>query len=81
MSNQRVKCSLQRFLQVTIKERDQYPTVDEAAKATGLTPLSFQQRLVRERKRYPQLYADIPSYRGGGNSRIPTQEEAAALLQ
>ena len=44
-----------------------------------MTPASFKQRLMTEKKRYPELYHDWePSW--SEQRRIPSPKEAAALL-
>lgn len=79
MSNKRTQVSLERFLQVAVKERDRFPTVESAAQALGLTVNSFKQRASRERKRYPNIV--IPEYRTGGGPKIPSEAEAMAIME
>ena len=44
-----------------------------------MTPASFKQRLITEKKRYPELYHEWQPYLSD-QRRIPTPDEAAALL-
>ena len=77
MAQARAVVSLDDFLRVTIVERDKYSTKEKAAEALGMSFNSFGQRLVKERKRYPAQYADIPQYSSG---RVPTADAAANIL-
>lgn len=76
----RVQVSLQDFLRVTIAERDKFPTLEDAAKALGMTEGSFQQRLMRERKAYPRVFEAVPSYKGSRGPKRVTEDEALAML-
>ncbi len=75
----RVHVTLEDFLRVTIVERDSFDTVECASDELGMTPASFKQRLIKSRKRYPNLYQDVPAYAADGRS-IPTESEAADVL-
>ena len=75
----RAVVTLQDFLRVTIKERDIFGSVSVAADELGMTPASFKQRLMTEKKRYPELYHDWKPY-WSDQRRIPSPQEAAALL-
>ena len=71
--------SLDDFLNVTIAYRSEFDSALEAAKALGLTPASFKQRLKTERDRYPEMYADVPAYANDGRTKA-TKAQAAAIL-
>ena len=75
----RAVVTLKDFLRVTIKERNSFDTVGTAATELGMTPASFKQRLITEKKRYPELYHEWQPYLSD-QRRIPTPDEAAALL-
>ena len=75
----RAVVGLQDFLRVTIAQRDQFDSVELACTEWGMTPASFKQRLMTERKRYPKLYENWQSYTSD-QRRIPSEDEAAALL-
>ena len=78
-SKQRAVVTLQDFLRVTIKERNTFDSIGDAANELGMTPASFKQRLITEKRRYPELYHEWQPY-DSDQRRIPTPEEAAALL-
>ena len=75
----RAVVTLQDFLRVTIKERNTFNSIGDAASELGMTPASFKQRLLTEKKRYPKLYENIESYTAD-NRRIPSEEEASSIL-
>ena len=75
----RAVVTLQDFLRVTIKERNTFDSIGDAASELGMTPASFKQRLITEKKRYPELYHEWQPYLSD-QRRIPTPDEAAALL-
>ena len=75
----RAVVTLKDFLRVTITERKIFESVSVAASELGMTPASFKQRLMTERKRYPKLYQDWQPY-DSDQRRIPSEEEAAELL-
>ena len=75
----RAVVTLQDFLRVTIKERNTFNSIGDAASELGMTPASFKQRLITEKKRYPELYHEWQPYLSD-QRRIPTPDEAAALL-
>jgi len=76
---ERVHVTLEDFLRVTIAQRDEFDSVQEASDELGMTPASFKQRLIKSKKRYPTLYTDTASYSTDGR-RIPDEAEAAQLL-
>ena len=78
--SERASVKLEDFLRVVIAERDKYPTVADAAAALGMTAGSFKQRLVRERKRYPKVFATVPHYSGNRGPRTPDESEVEALV-
>ena len=78
-SKQRAVVTLQDFLRVTIKERNTFDSNGDAANELGMTPASFKQRLITEKKRYPELYHEWQPYLSD-QRRIPTAKEAAELL-
>ena len=78
-TKQRAHVTLKDFLRVTIKERNTFNSILDAANELGMTPASFKQRLITEKKRYPELYHEWQPYLSD-QRRIPTPEEAAALL-
>ena len=71
--------TLQDFLRVTIKERSTFDSIGAAAAELGMTPASFKQRLITEKRRYPELYHEWQPY-DSDQRRIPTPDEAAELL-
>jgi len=75
----RAVVTLKDFLRTTIKDRNMFDSVALAATELGMTPASFKQRLITEKKRYPELYHEWQPYLSD-QRRIPTPEEAAALL-
>jgi hypothetical protein len=75
----RAVVTLKDFLRVTIKERNTFDNIGDAASELGMTPASFKQRLITEKKRYPELYHEWKPYLSD-QRRIPTPEEAAQLL-
>ena len=75
----RAVVSLKNFLRVTIAQRDQFNSVELACTELGMTPASFKQRLMTERKRYPKLYEKWQPFTSD-QRRIPNEDEAAALL-
>ncbi len=75
----RAVVTLKDFLRVTIKERSMLETVEAAAKELGMTPASFKQRLITEKKRYPNLYKNWKPYYSD-QRRILNEEQAAELL-
>ena len=75
----RAVVTLKNFLRVTIAQRDQFNSVELACTELGMTPASFKQRLMTERKRYPKLYENWQSYTSD-QRRIPSENEAAELL-
>ena len=75
----RAVVTLKDFLRTTIKDRNMFDSVTSAATELGMTPASFKQRLITEKKRYPELYHEWQPYLSD-QRRIPTPEEAAALL-
>ena len=75
----RAVVTLKDFLRTTIKDRNMFDSVTSASIELGMTPASFKQRLLTEKKRYPALYADWEPYLSD-QRRIPTPEEAAELL-
>ena len=75
----RAVVTLKDFLRVTIKERNMFDTVEAASTELGMTPASFKQRLITEKRRYPELYHEWQPY-DSDQRRIPTPDEAAALL-
>ena len=76
----RVSVSLEDFLRVVIAEREQYPTVIEAAKALGMAEMSFRQRFTRERKDFPEVFKGVPTYGNGGGRKRATKAEAMEIL-
>ena len=76
---ERVHVTLEDFLRVTIAQRDEFDSVQEASDELGMTPASFKQRLIKSKKRYPTLYTDVPAYAADAR-RIPSEAEAAELL-
>jgi hypothetical protein len=74
----RASVSERDFVRVVIVERDQFDTVEKAANELGLTIASFRQRLTRERKRYPELFENVPSYSRG--TRIKSLDEMQSIL-
>ena len=75
----RAVVGLQDFLRVTIAQRDQFDSVELASTELGMTPASFKQRLITERKRYPKLYKQWQPF-ASDQRRIPNEDEAAELL-
>ena len=75
----RAVVGLHDFLRVTIAQRDQFDSVELASTELGMTPASFKQRLITERKRYPKLYEKWHPF-ASDQRRIPSEDEAAALL-
>ena len=75
----RAVVTLQDFLRVTIKERNTFDSIGDAASELGMTPASFKQRLITEKKRYPKLYENTESYTADSR-RIPSEEEASSIL-
>ena len=75
----RAVVSLKNFLRVTIAQRDQFNSVELACTELGMTPASFKQRLMTERKRYPKLYENWQPY-NSDQRRILSENEAAELL-
>ena len=75
----RAVVGLQDFLRVTIAHRDQFDSVELASTELGMTPASFKQRLITERKRYPKLYEKWQPF-ASDQRRIPNEDEAAELL-
>ena len=75
----RAVVTLKDFLRVTIAQRDQFNSVELACTELGMTPASFKQRLMTERKRYPKLYENWQPY-NSDQRRILSENEAAALL-
>ena len=75
----RAVVTLQDFLRVTIKERNTFNSILDAANELGMTPASFKQRLITEKKRYPELYHEWQPYLSD-QRRIPTPEEASSIL-
>jgi phage terminase small subunit len=78
-TKQRAHVTLKDFLRVTIAERDTIDNVTDAASELGMTPASFKQRLLTEKKRYPKLYENTESYTADSR-RIPSEEEASSIL-
>tara|TARA_R100000008_G_scaffold74176_1_gene52892 strand:- start:118 stop:384 length:267 start_codon:yes stop_codon:yes gene_type:complete len=79
MADTRVHVTLEDFLRVTIAERDEFDSVQDAADELGMTPASFKQRLIKSKKRYPSLYAGVDSYSADAR-KVPDEAEAAQLL-
>ena len=79
MADTRVHVTLEDFLRVTIAERDEFDSVQDAADELGMTPASFKQRLIKSKKRYPSLYNGVDAYSADGR-KIPDEAEAAQLL-
>ena len=75
----RAVVALQDFLRVTIKERQIFGSVSIDADELGMTPASFKQRLMTEKKLYPKLYANWTPYYSD-QRRIPSEEEAEQIL-
>ena len=75
----RAVVSLKNFLRVTIAQRDQFNSVELACTELGMTPASFKQRLMTERKRYPKLYENWQPY-NSDQRRILSENVAAELL-
>ena len=75
----RAVVTLKDFFRVTLKSRDSFDSIGASATELGMTPASFKQRLITEKKRYPALYADWEPYLSD-QRRVPTPEEAAELL-
>ena len=75
----RAVVTLKDFLRVTIAQRDQFNSVELACTELGMTPASFKQRLMTERKRYPKLYENWQPY-NSDQRRILSENEAAELL-
>ena len=75
----RAVVGLQDFLRVTIAQRDQFNSVELACTELGMTPASFKQRLMTERKRYPKLYENWQPFTSD-QRRILSENEAAELL-
>ena len=80
-SKKRASVSLGDFLKVTVVDREQFNTADIAANELGMTIGSFKQRLMKERKAYPDIFSVVPKYKSGTRKRRPTQEEAIQLLE
>jgi|TARA_Y100000296_G_scaffold72444_1_gene88824 hypothetical protein len=78
-TKQRAHVTLKDFLRVTIAERNTIDNVTDAAAELGMTPASFKQRLLTEKKRYPELYHEWQPYLSD-QRRIPTPEEAGSIL-
>ena len=78
-TKQRAVVTLKDFLRVTIKERNTFNSILDAANELGMTPASFKQRLITEKKRYPELYHEWQPYLSD-QRRIPTPEEAGSIL-
>ena len=78
-TKQRAHVTLKDFLRVTIADRHIFDSVISASSELGMTPASFKQRLLTEKKRYPKLYENIESYTAD-NRRIPSEEEASSIL-
>ena len=49
MADTRVHVTLEDFLRVTIAERDEFDSVQDAADELGMTPASFKQRLIKSK--------------------------------
>jgi hypothetical protein len=79
MADTRIHITLEDFLRVTIAQRDQFDSVQEASDELGMTPASFKQRLITSKKRYPGLYTDVARYSTDAR-RVPDEAEAAQLL-
>jgi len=78
-TKQRAHVTLKDFLRVTIADRHIFDSVISAASELGMTPASFKQRLITEKKRYPELYHEWQPYLSD-QRRIPTPEEASSIL-
>ena len=79
MADTRVHVTLEDFLRVTIADRNQFDSVQEAADELGMTPASFKQRLITSKKRYPALYNGVDRYSTDAR-KVPDEAEAAPLL-
>jgi len=71
--------SMADFVRV-VRDRENFPTHEDAASELGMTVGSFKQRLTRERKRYPKQFESVPGYRVAG-SRIMPESEVAAIFE
>ena len=78
-TKQRAHVTLKDFLRVTIADRHIFDSVISASSELGMTPASFKQRLLTEKKRYPKLYENTQSYTADSR-RIASEEEASSIL-
>lgn len=76
----RITVKLEDFLRVTVAERNTFDTITKAAAELGMTEGSFKQRLTKERKEYPSIFASVPKYSGKNGPKRATLEEAQAML-
>lgn len=67
------------FLRVTVTDRDKYPTCQDAADALGMKVSSFRVKVCTYRKRYPEVFADVPKYKPG--KKVLTGKEMQSLLR
>tara|TARA_R100000963_G_C4599821_1_gene73953 strand:- start:440 stop:709 length:270 start_codon:yes stop_codon:yes gene_type:complete len=79
MADTRVHVTLEDFLRVTIADRNEFDSVQEAADELGMTPASFKQRLITSKKRYPALYNGVDRYSTDAR-KVPDEAEAAQML-
>lgn len=70
---------LKDFLRVVIVQRDKFPTAESAATELGLKLSSFNQRFLRERKNYPDIFKDVQLY-GTRGRHVASLDEAASML-
>lgn len=73
--------TFEQFLDVVYAKREQHPTPADAAAALRMTENSFRQRLTRERKNFPEIFAQIPNYPKGGGRQAITNDVALEIFQ
>ena len=76
----RVHVTLEDFLRVVIVEREQFPTIAQAASELGMTEGSLKQRITREKKNMPKVFDGVPRYSGSSGPHRHSEEDALALL-
>ncbi len=77
----RVHVTMEEFLRVAIVQRNKFPTQEHAATELGLTVSSFKQRYIREKKRYPQAFSDVPSYPSKAGNKRASINDVLGLLE
>ena len=80
MKKSRPVIDIVKFIKV-LKDRENYPDVVSASNALGMTVSSLQQKIARERKRYPRVFESIENYKDNRKSnRLLSENELMELL-